>query len=76
MVEWVNMQDRPPRREDADEYGCVMIWDELNGVMITGWRNEQMLYREPVTHWARTPEGPPESLARRTIKREGKPWTR
>ena len=47
-----------PGPEDADAYGCVLIYDRLNGVKVTGWRNEQELRREAVTHWAPMPEGP------------------
>jgi hypothetical protein len=35
-----------------------MIWDRLNGAMVTGWRNAQQLNRAAVTHWARIPDGP------------------
>ena len=58
MLEWVDKRERLPGAEDADVYGCVMIWDTNNGVMLAGWRNEQQLSRPYVTHWARTPEGP------------------
>jgi hypothetical protein len=47
-----------PTAADADAYGCVLIWDRLNGVKITGWQNVQELGRENVTHWARIPAGP------------------
>ena len=57
-IEWINKYDRMPGEDDADAYGCVMIWDRLNGARITGWRNAQELGREAVTHWAVLPEGP------------------
>lgn len=55
---WVSLDRRRPTAEDADQWGCVLIWDINNGVMLAGWRNEQQLSRPYVTHWARTPEGP------------------
>ena len=55
---WIPKRDRMPTAADADPYGCVLIWDRLNGAKITGWRNTQELSREAVTHWARLPEGP------------------
>lgn len=55
---WIPKKDRMPTEADADPYGCVMIWDRLNGAKITGWRNTQELGREAVTHWSRLPEGP------------------
>lgn len=57
-IMWIPKKDRMPTEADADPYGCVMIWDRLNGAKITGWRNTQELSREAVTHWARLPEGP------------------
>lgn len=57
-LDWVDKNTRMPTAEDADYWGCVMIWDQLNGAMITGWRNAQQLNRAGVTHWARIPEGP------------------
>lgn len=57
-VEWVDKNERMPVEMDADAYGCVLIWDRLNGARVTGWRNTQELGREAVTHWARLPEGP------------------
>lgn len=58
---WVRLDRRRPTAEDADPWGCVLIWDSNNGVMLAGWRNEQQLGRPYVTHWARTPEGSAET---------------
>lgn len=58
VINWISIRERLPRVEDADEYGCVLIWDRLNGVKITGWRNDYELSRAPVTHWATPPKGP------------------
>ena len=38
--------------------GCVLVWDENNGVMLTGIHNPYGIERGPVTHWATPPEGP------------------
>lgn len=58
MCQWINKRRLMPTAADADAYGCVLIWDRLNGVKITGWQNAQELGRENVTHWARIPAGP------------------
>ena len=57
-INWVDKRVRMPWESDADAYGCVLIWDRLNGVKVTGWKNIHELNREAVTHWARMPEGP------------------
>lgn len=58
VTTWVDKRQRMPGQDDADPYGCIMIWDRLNGAKITGWRNTQELNREAVTHWAALPAGP------------------
>lgn len=49
---------RKPEREDADPWGCVMIWDALNGAIVCGWREERKMDRPYVTHWMKTPDAP------------------
>lgn len=50
------MSDRQPTQDDADEYGCVIVWHLFQGVMITGWRNAANgMYN---THWMHTPAKP------------------
>ena len=56
--EWIDKTVRMPTAEDADPWGCVLIYDRYNGCQITGWRNTQALSRQYVTHWARMPLGP------------------
>lgn len=58
LLDWHDLSTSRPTESDADLYGCVMVWDQNNGLRITGWRNSQELNRGPVTHWAHTPDGP------------------
>jgi hypothetical protein len=67
-VEWVALSDHRPELEDADAQGCVMIWDQLNGLMVTGWKNNYELTRPFVTHWARTVVGPEQQMDLTGIK--------
>lgn len=55
---WVDKRDRMPAKADCDAWGCVLIYDRYNGVMVTGYLNRQQLDRHGVTHWARIPAGP------------------
>lgn len=57
-AEWIDKYERMPVESDCDPWGCVLIYDQLNGVMVTGFRNRQQLNRQGVTHWARIPVGP------------------
>lgn len=53
---WIDMSARKPTQDDADEYGCVIVWHLFQGVMITGWRNAASgIYH---THWQKTPDAP------------------
>ena len=36
VVRWVAKTERMPEAGDADAQGCVLIWDENNGVMVAG----------------------------------------
>lgn len=58
VVRWVAKTERMPEAGDADAQGCVLIWDENNGVMVAGIHNRYGIERGPVTHWATPPEGP------------------
>ena len=56
MESWISMKDRKPENEDADDYGCVLVWHLYQGVMLTGWRNAcNGVYH---THWMHTPPPP------------------
>lgn len=56
--QWIDLKERIPTKEDADEWGCVLVWDRYNGVKVCGWNNTFGLAREPVTHWMTPPERP------------------
>lgn len=62
-VNWIDKTVRMPTVADADLWGCIMIWDTLNGARVTGYRNAQELNRSVVTHWARLPDGPTKEKA-------------
>ena len=34
VVKWVPKTERMPEAGDADAQGCVLVWDENNGVML------------------------------------------
>ena len=55
-MEWILMQDRKPDENDADEWGCVIVWHLFNGAMITGWRNA--VNGTYYSHWMHTPTPP------------------
>ena len=57
-LEWVDKHTRPPTIDDADPWGCIIIWDTHNGIMITAYNNHIAIGRENVTHFARIPAGP------------------
>ncbi|NLV59169.1 MAG: hypothetical protein GXY67_10410 [Clostridiales bacterium] len=58
MAEWIHRDERLPTAEDADAYGCVLVWHTFNGHMITGWH--QLPSNRYFTHWMPTP-CPPEN---------------
>lgn len=53
--QWININDSPPGAADFDAYGKVLLWDVNNGCMVGKRSNECDIYRDPVTHWQRTP---------------------
>ena len=69
-VEWINKTERMPTEADCDLWGCVLIYDRLNGVKVTGYRNAGELGRSGVTHWARMPLGPGETNGAEKIHKE------
>lgn len=54
--EWINAEERLPTREDADDWGCVLVWHTYQGAMIAGWKQvEKNCF---MTHWQRSPQAP------------------
>ena len=53
---WISKADRLPGPEDADLQQCVIAWHELNGAMVTGWR--QLEKNRFMTHWRPCPPAP------------------
>lgn len=53
---WIHAAERMPTAEDADEWGCVLVWHFYQGPMVTGWR--QVEQNSFMTHWRHTPRPP------------------
>jgi hypothetical protein len=54
---WVRISARPPREEDADHDGCVLIWHRRTGPQFCGWK--QVAETEYVKYWCAMPTRPP-----------------
>lgn len=68
---WTRIDIRPPTKADADRFGCVLAWHELQGVLIRGWQN---LYDSRfITHWMRTPDDPENGTAKAERRDELEP---
>lgn len=57
MNGWIQMTVRMPTVEDADEYGCVLVWHRYNGVMVLHVQNVQN-FGGFITDWMPTPAAP------------------
>ena len=55
--DWIDARTRKPTQEDADKKGCVLVWHQCNGVMVTGWH--QFSHNRFLTHWKPAPCPPP-----------------
>lgn len=53
---WISRAERLPGPADADPQQCVVAWHEMNGAMITGWR--QFETNRFLTHWMPCPTAP------------------
>lgn len=62
VADWRRVDTEPPTKADADRWGCIMIWHELQGLMFTN-PQEIDFYKQHVHFWAHTPEGPEEGKA-------------
>ena len=49
---WIPLSERKPTKADADIFGCVLYFDQLNGVQVSGYKNWYQLNRLFVTHFA------------------------
>lgn len=54
--DWVPVEERMPKAEDADKEGCVIVWHAYQGAMITGWR--RVAENRFISHWTHTPPAP------------------
>lgn len=57
-MEWISTMDRPPTKDDADQYGCVLAWDVNNGARTAGY--QQVRPGSTLSHWQRLPDMPRE----------------
>lgn len=55
-MKWIEKAERLPEQQDANEWGCVIVWHTYQGVMVTGWRNAKE--NSFVTHWMHAIPGP------------------
>lgn len=53
---WIQAKERLPKKEDADKFGCVIVWHTYQGALITGWH--QVPNNRFMTHWMPTPKKP------------------
>ena len=53
---WISKAERLPGPADADNQQCVVVWHELNGAMIIGWR--QVEDNRFMSHWMPCPPAP------------------
>jgi hypothetical protein len=52
------MAERRPTAQDADAWGCVMVWHIYNGTQMLGWDNPLMGTSKLITHWMSPPAAP------------------
>lgn len=55
---WIPMAERRPTAQDADAWGCVMVWHIYNGTQMLGWDNPLMGTSKLITHWMSPPAAP------------------
>ena len=55
-MDWISIETRPPDADDADEYGCVLVWDVNNGARTAGYKCVKP--GGMLSHWQRLPPGP------------------
>ena len=54
--DWIDAKQRKPTIDDADVFGCVLVYHEYNGAMVTGWQQFDM--NRFYTHWMPLPLPP------------------
>lgn len=75
MNGWVKLSERKPTKADADIQGCVLLWHEMNGVLLMDYRFCES--SKFITDWQRVPQ-PPEGMHQATEEEllEKCGWTR
>jgi hypothetical protein len=59
---WISTAERMPGEHDGDPQGCVLVWHEYQGVMVTGWHNVPK--NQFFSHWMKPP-GPAEGKGKK-----------
>lgn len=57
-IGWIKKADRLPAEQDADPWGCVLVWHVYNGVQLLGWHNPMLMTSRYITHWMSPPAAP------------------
>ena len=68
--EWTAKSERLPTEEDADEWGCVLVWHLYNGCQMLGWNNPMLKSSTYITHWMRPPHMPGRDEAKEEHKHD------
>lgn len=55
---WTDKRERLPTQQDADPWGCVLVWHIHNGAQTLGWQNPMLKSSKYITHWMTPPPGP------------------
>lgn len=55
---WIPLTKRRPTAQDADAWGCVMVWHIYNGTHMLGWDNPMLGTSKLMTHWMSPPDAP------------------
>lgn len=55
---WIPISERRPTAQDADAWGCVLVWHVYNGTQMLGWDNPMLGTSKLITHWMSPPDAP------------------
>ncbi len=62
-MKWISKATRLPTQQDADPWGCVLVWHIHNGVQTLGWQNPMLKSSKYITHWMTPPPAPERGAA-------------
>ena len=46
---WIDKKAHPPTDADCDEWRCILVWHEFQGLMVMGVHNTMI--NRFITHW-------------------------